>query len=134
MYASSSVSTQFWWSQRGWLCFWRTPTHSLTFPSWDNGDIQEFAIWNPFYILNQLFCLHCRSKTNNSVVAICVFFSWIKLFKYISFNKTMTQLSSTISRVYLCPISFEDVVQEYFKTIVHFSVQKMSLVSASCSA
>merc|ERR1719150_3642676 len=38
------------------------------------------------------------SKMNNSVIAICVFFSWIKLFKYISFNKTMTQLSSTISR------------------------------------
>ena len=35
----------------------------------------------------------------NSAVAMCVFFAWIKLFKYISFNKTMTQLSSTLSRV-----------------------------------
>ncbi|XP_043203547.1 polycystin-2-like isoform X1 [Amphibalanus amphitrite] len=34
----------------------------------------------------------------NSAVAMCVFFAWIKLFKYISFNKTMTQLSSTLSR------------------------------------
>ncbi|KAK3861331.1 hypothetical protein Pcinc_044496 [Petrolisthes cinctipes] len=34
----------------------------------------------------------------NNIVAICVFFSWFKLFKYISFNKTMTQLSSTLSR------------------------------------
>ncbi|XP_018023502.1 polycystin-2 [Hyalella azteca] len=34
----------------------------------------------------------------NSVVAVCVFFAWLKLFKYISFNKTMTQLSSTLSR------------------------------------
>jgi len=33
-----------------------------------------------------------------SAVAICVFFSWVKLFKYISFNKTMTQLASTLSR------------------------------------
>lgn len=35
----------------------------------------------------------------NSAVAVCVFFAWFKLFKYISFNKTMTQLSSTLSRV-----------------------------------
>ncbi|XP_076327573.1 polycystin-2-like protein 1 [Tachypleus tridentatus] len=34
----------------------------------------------------------------NSAVAITVFFAWIKIFKYISFNKTMTQLSSTLSR------------------------------------
>lgn len=34
----------------------------------------------------------------NSAVAVCVFFAWMKLFKYISFNKTMTQLSSTLSR------------------------------------
>ena len=33
-----------------------------------------------------------------SAVAICVFFSWVKLFKYISFNKTMTQLASTLAR------------------------------------
>ena len=43
-------------------------------------------------------CLFPRSKQNNNAVAICVFFAWIKLFKYISFNKTMTQLSSTLSR------------------------------------
>ncbi len=35
----------------------------------------------------------------NDVVAVCIFFAWIKIFKYISFNKTMTQLSSTLSRV-----------------------------------
>ncbi|CAG0892278.1 unnamed protein product [Cyprideis torosa] len=34
----------------------------------------------------------------NDMVAVCVFFAWIKIFKYISFNKTMTQLSSTLSR------------------------------------
>ncbi|XP_045137075.1 polycystin-2-like isoform X3 [Portunus trituberculatus] len=34
----------------------------------------------------------------NNAVAVCVFFAWFKLFKYISFNKTMTQLSSTLSR------------------------------------
>ncbi|XP_037791785.1 polycystin-2-like [Penaeus monodon] len=34
----------------------------------------------------------------NSIAAVCVFFSWFKLFKYISFNKTMTQLFSTLSR------------------------------------
>ncbi|XP_013778837.1 polycystin-2-like [Limulus polyphemus] len=34
----------------------------------------------------------------NNAVALAVFFAWIKIFKYISFNKTMTQLSSTLSR------------------------------------
>ncbi|XP_037518166.1 polycystin-2 [Rhipicephalus sanguineus] len=34
----------------------------------------------------------------NNAVALAVFFAWIKVFKYISFNKTMTQLSSTLSR------------------------------------
>ncbi|XP_077999256.1 polycystin-2-like protein 1 isoform X2 [Glandiceps talaboti] len=35
---------------------------------------------------------------SNSMLAVLVFFAWIKVFKYISFNKTMTQLSSTLSR------------------------------------
>uniref|UniRef100_A0A667ZLW5 Polycystin-2 n=1 Tax=Myripristis murdjan TaxID=586833 RepID=A0A667ZLW5_9TELE len=34
----------------------------------------------------------------NNVAAVIVFFSWIKLFKFINFNKTMSQLSSTMSR------------------------------------
>ncbi|KAI3378974.1 hypothetical protein SNEBB_006980 [Seison nebaliae] len=34
----------------------------------------------------------------NNAVAAAVFLSWIKIFKYISFNKTMTQLSSTLGR------------------------------------
>ncbi|PAA66722.1 hypothetical protein BOX15_Mlig004710g1 [Macrostomum lignano] len=32
----------------------------------------------------------------NNAIAITVFFAWVKIFKYISFNKTMTQLSSTL--------------------------------------
>ncbi|XP_059178579.1 polycystin-2-like protein 1 [Physella acuta] len=36
-------------------------------------------------------------RFNNSV-AITVFIAWVKVFKYISFNKTMTQLSTTLSR------------------------------------
>ncbi|KFV44048.1 Polycystic kidney disease 2-like 2 protein, partial [Gavia stellata] len=34
----------------------------------------------------------------NNMIAVNIFFAWIKIFKYISFNKTMTQLSSTLSR------------------------------------
>ncbi|XP_076822255.1 polycystin-2-like protein 1 isoform X2 [Clavelina lepadiformis] len=34
----------------------------------------------------------------NNMVAVVVFFAWIKIFKYISFNRTMTQLQSTLSR------------------------------------
>ena len=34
----------------------------------------------------------------NDLAAICLFFSWIKIFKYISFNKTMRHFSTTLSR------------------------------------
>ncbi|KAM7419411.1 hypothetical protein PAMA_016501 [Pampus argenteus] len=34
----------------------------------------------------------------NHMAAVIVFFSWVKLFKFINFNKTMSQLSSTMSR------------------------------------
>lgn len=34
----------------------------------------------------------------NNAAAVIVFFSWVKLFKFINFNKTMSQLSSTMSR------------------------------------
>ncbi|XP_010123541.1 PREDICTED: polycystic kidney disease 2-like 2 protein, partial [Chlamydotis macqueenii] len=34
----------------------------------------------------------------NNMIAVNIFFAWIKVFKYVSFNKTMTQLSSTLSR------------------------------------
>ncbi|KAM4604153.1 polycystin-2 isoform 2-T2 [Polymixia lowei] len=34
----------------------------------------------------------------NNVAAVIVFFCWVKLFKFINFNKTMSQLSSTMSR------------------------------------
>jgi len=34
----------------------------------------------------------------NDFIAVAVFFAWIKVFKYISFNKTMTQLQSTLAR------------------------------------
>ncbi|XP_076462152.1 LOW QUALITY PROTEIN: polycystin-2-like [Babylonia areolata] len=33
-----------------------------------------------------------------NAIAIATFMAWIKIFKYISFNKTMTQLSSTLGR------------------------------------
>ncbi|TSK22501.1 Polycystin-2 [Bagarius yarrelli] len=34
----------------------------------------------------------------NNLAAIIVFLAWVKLFKFINFNKTMSQLSSTVSR------------------------------------
>ncbi|XP_032419472.1 polycystin-2 isoform X1 [Xiphophorus hellerii] len=34
----------------------------------------------------------------NNLAAVIVFFSWVKLFKFINFNKTMSQLSTTMSR------------------------------------
>uniref|UniRef100_A0A674IRU6 Polycystin-2 n=1 Tax=Terrapene triunguis TaxID=2587831 RepID=A0A674IRU6_9SAUR len=34
----------------------------------------------------------------NNIAAVTVFFVWIKLFKFVSFNRTMNQLSTTMSR------------------------------------
>ncbi|XP_041837833.1 polycystin-2 isoform X2 [Melanotaenia boesemani] len=34
----------------------------------------------------------------NNMAAVIVFFAWVKLFKFINFNKTMSQLSSTMCR------------------------------------
>ena len=34
----------------------------------------------------------------NIVIGINLFFAWIKVFKYVSFNKTMTQLSETLAK------------------------------------
>ncbi|KAM6148636.1 polycystin-2-like protein 2 [Erethizon dorsatum] len=47
------------------------------------SDLYFLAYWHIYY---------------NNTIAITIFFAWIKIFKYISFNKTMTQLSSTLSR------------------------------------
>ncbi|KAJ6640147.1 Polycystic kidney disease 2-like 1 protein [Pseudolycoriella hygida] len=38
-------------------------------------------------------------EQHNNFVAICVFLVWIKIFKYISFNKTMLQFCITLKRV-----------------------------------
>ncbi|XP_008934670.1 PREDICTED: polycystic kidney disease 2-like 2 protein, partial [Merops nubicus] len=34
----------------------------------------------------------------NNMIAVNIFFAWIKIFKFVGFNKTMTQLASTLSR------------------------------------
>ncbi|KAM8859856.1 polycystin-2-like protein 1 [Spinachia spinachia] len=47
------------------------------------ADFQFLAFWQTQY---------------NNMNAVNLFFAWIKVFKYISFNKTMTQLSSTLGR------------------------------------
>ena len=45
------------------------------------------------------FSFLCYWTTNfNITIGWIVFFAWIKIFKYASFNKTMTQLSLTLSK------------------------------------
>ncbi|XP_024430979.2 polycystin-2-like protein 2 [Desmodus rotundus] len=46
-------------------------------------DFYFLAYWNIYY---------------SNIIAITIFFAWIKVFKFISFNRTMSQLSSTLSR------------------------------------
>ena len=42
----------------------------------------------------------------SNMLAVLSFVAWVKLFKYISFNKTMSQLSSTLSRVRLLSVVY----------------------------
>jgi hypothetical protein len=42
--------------------------------------------------------LEKMSKMFQDMAAFTVYFGWIKVFKYISFNKTMSQLAGTITR------------------------------------
>ncbi|XP_019390278.1 PREDICTED: polycystic kidney disease 2-like 2 protein [Crocodylus porosus] len=50
------------------------------------------------YVYPDFYFLAYWQTHYNNMIAINVFFAWIKIFKFISFNKTMTQLSSTLSR------------------------------------
>nr|KAF6347180.1 polycystin 2 like 2, transient receptor potential cation channel [Pipistrellus kuhlii] len=47
--------------------------------------------YSDFYLLTYWLIFY------NNILAITVFFAWIKIFKFISFNNTMSQLSSTLS-------------------------------------
>ncbi|NXQ78737.1 PK2L2 protein, partial [Nyctibius grandis] len=46
-------------------------------------DFYFLAFWQVFY---------------NNMIAVNIFFAWIRVFKYVNFNRTMTQLSFTLSR------------------------------------
>ncbi|OCT71797.1 polycystic kidney disease 2-like 1 protein [Xenopus laevis] len=52
---------------------------------------------NPTIYADFEFLAFWQTQYNN-MNAVNLFFAWIKIFKYISFNKTMTQLSSTLAR------------------------------------
>ena len=49
-----------------------------------HGDFTTLAYW---------------TEVQNNVFAVNVFFAWLKVFKYISFNRTMQQLSTTIAKL-----------------------------------
>ena len=49
-----------------------------------HGDFTTLAYW---------------TEVQTNVFAVNVFFAWLKVFKYISFNRTMQQLSTTIARL-----------------------------------
>ncbi|XP_042310262.1 polycystic kidney disease 2-like 2 protein isoform X5 [Sceloporus undulatus] len=57
----------------------------------------------------------------NNMISVNVFFAWIKIFKFISFNKTMTQLSSTLSRCAKDIIGFAIMFFIIFFAYAHFT-------------
>ncbi|XP_053158648.1 polycystic kidney disease 2-like 2 protein isoform X3 [Hemicordylus capensis] len=59
--------------------------------------LMENLLSNSFVYPDFHFLTFWQTRYNN-MISVNVFFAWIKIFKYISFNKTMTQLSSTLSR------------------------------------
>ncbi|XP_055000078.1 polycystic kidney disease 2-like 2 protein isoform X2 [Sorex araneus] len=54
--------------------------------------LQNTEKYSDFY-----FLAYCYIHYNNTI-AITIFFAWIKIFKFINLNETMSQLSSTLSR------------------------------------
>jgi polycystin 2 len=60
-------------------------------------DLLESLLNNDDQFVDFDFLCYWQTQFNSAVAAI-VFLAWIKIFKYVSFNKTMTQLSLTLSR------------------------------------
>lgn len=60
--------------------------------------LKNFEHKNPRKHLSFDLLAFLQIQYNNSI-GICIFFVWIKLFKFISFNKTMSQFITTLSRV-----------------------------------
>ncbi|KFW01355.1 Polycystic kidney disease 2-like 2 protein, partial [Eurypyga helias] len=54
--------------------------------------LSDAQVYPNFYFLAYWQVLY------NNMIAVNIFFAWIKTFKYMRFNKTMMQLSSTLSR------------------------------------
>jgi hypothetical protein len=61
-----------------------------------NSALSKLLADNKQYIDFEFLC-YWSTQYENAVAGI-IFISWIKIFKYTSFNKTMTQLSLTLSR------------------------------------
>jgi hypothetical protein len=64
----------------------------------------------------------------NNFAASLLFFSYIKLFKYLNFNKTMGQLNNTLKRVFI------ESSSPYQNLIPSFSALWISSASLSCSS
>ncbi|CAF0734186.1 unnamed protein product [Rotaria sordida] len=61
------------------------------------GQILDDLLKNQKIFADFEFLTYWQTQFNN-IIAFTVFIAWIKIFKYVSFNKTMTQLSTTLSR------------------------------------
>ncbi|XP_046393954.1 polycystic kidney disease 2-like 1 protein [Ischnura elegans] len=89
-------------------CFWSYLDLIILLTAWmaigfsiyriiDVNEMIENKLQDKNKYSNFEFIGFCQTQLNNGV-AVLVFFAWIKLFKFLSFNKTMTDLSKTLSR------------------------------------
>ena len=62
------------------------------------GGIVDSLLKKPFTFADFGF-LASSSRTLTTLSALNIFFAWFKFFKYLSFNKSMTQLSNTLGAV-----------------------------------
>jgi hypothetical protein len=61
-----------------------------------NDTLEKLISNDEIYIDFNFLCYW--SVQYNNAMAFMVFLGWVKIFKYVSFNKVMTQLSLTLSR------------------------------------
>ena len=61
------------------------------------GEMLDSLLKNEEQFSDFEFLCYWQMQFNNAI-ALTVFIAWMKVFKYTSFNKTMTQLTETLSR------------------------------------
>ena len=80
-----------------------------------------------FFFAHSNFPLGTLYRNLTTLSAFNIFVAWIKIFKYLSFNKTMIQLSGTLSAVITFSINIIFITYLPYFQKIFFSQQKIYL-------